>query len=547
MDKRSKLMAAAKLELAKRDRKAQYKEDFEAFAKDNIQIIHKEAGVGYVTFDMNDPQRHVHEKIEEQRKDTGKVRVIILKARQQGFSTYCAARTFWRITNEQNYKAALLAHDQPTTDALFRMTKQLYTRQPEENRQEVSNFNSRNLVFPEISCEYSIHTAGSPNAGRGTTPYILHASEVAFWGNKAEEILAGLFQGVPQSDGTEIILESTANGAIGEFFRLWQEAKAGRGSFIAIFIPWYMSSEYRAEAPDDFEITPEEEELVEAYGLDNDQLYWRRLKISDTGEEKFKQEYPATDEEAFLRSGSTVFDVSSIDYNDVSSPTTNEVYDPAPRCSFDHDPHGHLHTWAYPQDSGEYIVGADVGYGVGQDYSVAVVMTKDKEIVAVYRNNQIKPDEFGEMLYYLGQRYNNALIVCERNGPGNASNQVLEQKGYINIYYETAAAKNNDGPKSRAGFTTSMSSKPAIISGLGEVLRKKSVKIPMSTIIDELKNYIILESGRLEAAGKHHDDSVIATALCIEGLRTHGDQLSKKVNWRQWDQYTQANDDIKWF
>ena len=88
---------------------------------------------------MNDPQRYVHEQIEEQRKSTGKVRVIILKARQQGFSTYCAARTFWRITNETNYKAALLAHDQPTTDALFRMTKQLYAKQPEENRQEVSN------------------------------------------------------------------------------------------------------------------------------------------------------------------------------------------------------------------------------------------------------------------------------------------------------------------------------------------------------------------------------------------------------------------------
>ena len=79
-----------------------------------------------------------------------------------------------------------------------------------------------------------LYTAGSPEAGRGTTPTIAHCSEVAFWQHD-EKILAGLFQGISQADGTEVILESTANGAQGEFYRLWKGAEMGENEYLPIF------------------------------------------------------------------------------------------------------------------------------------------------------------------------------------------------------------------------------------------------------------------------------------------------------------------------
>ena len=134
---------------------------------------------------------------------------------------------------------------------------------------------------------YRLYTAGSPEAGRGTTPTILHASEVAFWQHD-EKILSGLFQGISQAAGTEVILESTANGAQGQFYRLWRGAVQGDNEYLPIFLPWYITPEYRRQAPENMILDTEEEELKEEHGVDNDQLYWRRLKIAEGGKLKFQ-------------------------------------------------------------------------------------------------------------------------------------------------------------------------------------------------------------------------------------------------------------------
>lgn len=90
----------AKLELlkekARREQRQRYMNDFEVFAKEQIRIITKNASQGFVPFEFNDAQKEINRKIEEQRSKTGKVRAIVLKARQQGISTYCAGRVFWK-------------------------------------------------------------------------------------------------------------------------------------------------------------------------------------------------------------------------------------------------------------------------------------------------------------------------------------------------------------------------------------------------------------------------------------------------------------------
>ena len=90
-----KRLALAK-EKKRRAKQASYKENFAGFAEDHIKIITKDATQGFVPFKFNRPQEIITAKIDDQYKKTGKVRAIVLKARQQGISTYCAARVFWK-------------------------------------------------------------------------------------------------------------------------------------------------------------------------------------------------------------------------------------------------------------------------------------------------------------------------------------------------------------------------------------------------------------------------------------------------------------------
>ena len=306
-------------EKEKRNKLSAYKEDFSSFAQEQIKIITKDAADGFVPFRLNECQLRITEALEKQREETGKVRAIILKARQQGISTYCAGRVFWKSYFTPYARSVVMAHDSATSDALFSMSKNLIKNMsgelvPGELRSNAKEIiiNSPAMADKDATASYRLYTAGSPEAGRGTTPTIAHLSEVAFW-NYDAKILAGLFQGISQAAGTEVILESTANGAQGEFYRLWKGAVAGDNEYIPIFLPWFITPEYRRAAPEGMATTVEEEALIEKYSLDLDQLYWRRLKIAEGGKLKFQQEYPATADEAFIVSGSNVFDVEKLD------------------------------------------------------------------------------------------------------------------------------------------------------------------------------------------------------------------------------------------
>ena len=293
-------------EVNRRKKLEQYETDFAAWASEQVKIITKDAGQGFVPFIFNECQQRINDRLSEQLKEHGKVRAIILKARQQGISTYCTARTAWKTYYTPNARSVVMAHDSATSDALFTMSKNLIANMEESFRPALLSSNAKEIKFAHNDAGYRLYTAGSPEAGRGTTPTIAHLSEVAFW-TFDEKILAGLFQGISQAAGTEVILESTANGAQGEFYRLYKQAEqgyeTGQSEYMPIFLPWFITSEYRREAPASFEPNEAEQDMMKKYDLDFDQLYWRRLKIAESGERKFMQEYPAEAEEAFLVSG----------------------------------------------------------------------------------------------------------------------------------------------------------------------------------------------------------------------------------------------------
>lgn len=528
-----------------------YENDFAAFAEEQIQIITKDASQGFVPFRLNEAQRYITEQLAKQLEETGKVRAIILKARQQGISTYCAGRVFWKSYYSPYSRSVILAHDSATSDALFSMSKNLIRNmsgnlKPEELRSNAKEIILKSPSFKDkdATASYRLYTAGSPEAGRGTTPTILHASEVAFWQHD-EKILAGLFQGISQAAGTEVILESTANGATGEFYRLWKGAVAGENEYLPIFLPWYLTSEYRRPAPEGMELTEEEEKLQANYDLDLDQLYWRRLKIAEGGELKFKQEYPAHADEAFLVSGSNVFDVDKLNQLIPEQPVKVSSWD-ANSKMFEEAREGKLQQWDYPDWDKPYIIAADVSLGVGQDYSTAVVMDQEYRVLALYRDNKIDPSTFGELLFYLSRYYNNAFLLVESNNMGIATLQKLEAMGHSNLYRQTKIANVSNEDGTRLGFRTTQATKPVIIGNLKKLIEDEGIWIPSNIMIQELKDYISTSTGKTEAAPGTHDDTVMALAMGCELLRTHSEKLSNnKVSWRQQVNQYEA-DDTNW-
>lgn len=529
-----RVLALAK-EKWRREKEIAYEDDYQIFAEEQIKIRPKDVTRGLVPFVFNEAQELIHEAIEEQRKKTGKVRAIILKARQQGISTYCTGRVFWKTKYMPLSRSVIMAHDGATSDALFQMSKDVHSNLNVMFQPEISKSNAKEIIFvdrkkDEAGVEYEekrgyrLYTAGSPEAGRGTTPTVAHLSEVAFW-QFDEKILAGMFQGIPNAPGTEVILESTANGISGEFYRLWKAAEKGLNEYIPIFIPWFLTTEYFMPAPEDWEMEEEEQEYMELYELNRDQMYWRKMKIGESGPIKFQQEYPATAEEAFVSSGSNVFDVPILMKYETSAPISRRRL--MEGCTY-FDPHGsgELAVFKEHRHDEKFVIGADVALGVGLDSSAAVVMDSEREIVARFVSNRVDPTRYGEILFYLGRMYNHSLLVVESNSIGIATLAKLKAMRYPNLYYQTNLQKLSDEETDRPGFKTSVSTKPAIIGNLKNAIKNREIRIPDEEIIKELKEYIVTDSGKMEAMQGCHDDLVMALAMTLEGYRTHQHRLT---------------------
>ena len=283
-----------------------FDEDFPFYARNLLKIRDKAGQI--VPLVLNYAQEQLHMRIERQKMTTGRVRMIICKARQQGFSTYVGGR-FYHHTTRSNGKATfILSHQADTTERLFQIVEKFHSNCPDAARMATDVANRRRMVFSGINSEYFVGTAGNEEVGRGGTVQYLHASEAAFYPD-SDGFSKGLLQSVPDLPGTEVIIESTANGFDPLFYRMAQDAINGKGDYELFFSPWFWQKEYRKELPEDFQLTLEESKIKELYELDDQQIYWRRNKIEGAfkGDVKsFMQEYPANVEEAFVSSGDSL-------------------------------------------------------------------------------------------------------------------------------------------------------------------------------------------------------------------------------------------------
>jgi len=291
------------MHLSERERaiRQRLKDDYPHYAPRCLRIRTKAGAIE--PFTLNDAQEYVHLRLELQKKQTGKVRALILKGRQQGISTYVGGRFYHRVSHHRGLRCFILTHEQEATNNLFGMVERYHEHCPSLVKPSTGAANAKELFFDKLESGYAVGTAGTKAVGRSQTIQLFHGSEAAFWPNAATHF-AGVVQAIPDLTGTEIILESTANGVGGEFHERWQQAEAGLGDYIAIFIPWFWEKAYSRDVPDDFKLDDDERDYQALYGLTAGQMAWRRAKLAELKDPLlFKQEYPATAAEAFQATG----------------------------------------------------------------------------------------------------------------------------------------------------------------------------------------------------------------------------------------------------
>ncbi len=286
-------------------------DDFAYYAEHCLRIRPKAGGL--VPLKLNAVQQAVHDRLEAQREETGRVRALVLKARQPGVSTYVEGRFFWKVTQAPGIASYILTHSQQATEGLFGMTQRFYDSLPAPLRPRTVAANAKELHFSApLDSSILVSTAGSKGAGRGGTIQLFHGSEVAHWVDAATH-MGGVLQAVPDLPDTEVILESTANGMGGLFYAMWKQAERGDSEYEAIFIPWFEHGEYETEPTEGWEAPADIRSYGEMFGLTPAQLHWAWRKNAELAQAcgansdeicwLFRQEYPATAADAFQLSG----------------------------------------------------------------------------------------------------------------------------------------------------------------------------------------------------------------------------------------------------
>lgn len=544
-----------------------------AFIEEYLRIKTKDANI--IPFKLNKPQLKLYNLLAKQFEEGRPQRVIILKARQMGFSTLAEAILFTRTALKENIRSGIITHKSDATTNLFNMSKLFLQKLPKQLAPSTLAFNAYELDFNNkqgtgLSSKIKCMTAGGDGIGRSDTFQNLHLSEVSSWPH-IKEIMDGLLQAVPNKPSTLIIIESTAKGY--DYFKeLWDKAVNGESDFAPLFCAWWELDEYRLACPSDFEITEEEQEIKRLYNLDDEQLCWRRWCIRNNcgGDiNTFKQEYPASPEEAFLATGDCIFDkdqiVKRIESLSQTLLTQKElrgefVYDREFRTTknsagevvavekfiknieFVKKENGFITIHTQPEvklDSQNrviaqrrYSIGGDTAE-LGDDYFTAKVVANDgQQTVATLRKQRIDEDLYAEQLYCLGKHYHDALIGIETNF-SYASTKELVDLGYPNLYMRERIDKTNRERSSVFGFNTNKSTKNIILSSLVRDMREDFENEADISTLREMLTFVRKENGSQEAQEGYHDDLVMAKAIANFISKQQGDSNWISIDYKE--------------
>ena len=481
-----------------------------------------------VPFRLNDAQRKLY-AVAKRQQDAGKpVRLIILKARQLGFSTLTEGLIFHACATRKNVNALIVAHREDATANLFRMSKLFYDELPAPVKPMLRASNAQELVFenpsklrserearPGLRSRIRCATAGGRGIGRSDTLQCVHLSEYAFWPDGADgkaSTLAGILQAVPSLPGTMVVIESTANG-FEDFKERWDAAVAGENDFETVFFAWFENPDYSMPVVPGTEWTPEERDLKAAYQLTDEQLQWRRWCIANNcggSLDMFRQEYPASPGEAFLHSGTGVFDNEQIVLRLERLPS------PAGRGEFTdgewtESETGAITLYELPEEGVPYVLGGDTA-GEGSDYFTAIVIDNVTGRIAAKLRQKYSEPEYVRQIFALGRFYNDALVAIETNF-STYPVMKLQEMEYPNQYSREREDTYTRQMRKSYGFRTDRQSRPRAIANLVEVFSSHPEWFTDRELLEEMLTFCYNEDHRPEALAGKHDDLVMGAAI----------------------------------
>ena len=407
---------------------------------------------------------------------------VVLKARQIGLSTLVAGYALWLMLFNSDQNVLVIATKQETAKNLVTKVRVMHTNLPVWLRGECTEDNKLSLALANGSQIKAI--ASSPDAGRSEALSLLILDEAAFIDSSAEIWTAAY--STLATGGSGIVL-STPNGMGNFFHKTWEAAISKENDFNPIFLDW--------------KVHPERDQA------------WRDEQTRGSDEMAARQEHDAD----FIASGNTVIHGDLIKfYRDTFEK------DPQYKRGFDMN----IWVWEDATPGKNYIVVADVARGDSQDKSAFHILDIDTcEQVCEYKG-AIGTKEFGAMLVAISIEYNDAFLVVENSTVGWSVLQEIIDRGYKNLFYMEEDWRYMDSslPKQKTtkrrqferkkvpGFTTSVRTRPLIISKLDEYMRENAVVIRSQRTFQEMEVFI-WKGIKAEAMHGYNDDLVMALAI----------------------------------
>lgn len=473
-----------------------------------------------VKFKMTPQQRYLAKKKQKYN--------IVLKSRQLGISTWCMLYSIYLALTRPNVTCLMMSDCSDSVSSNFSKLRAIYDYLPDYVKLKETANNRTQLAFENHS-KVICCICGAKDKARGSTIAFAHISEA---GLCDDENLTSQLVAIEQAlvPGGTMVIESTAKG-INKFHELWSKAVNEESNYLPFFFPWYKDKIMFADEYVEFSelwkarkghyLTEEELDETEQWLLERgatlQMLMWRRIKIMNTGEDAFKQEFPSTPEEAFLNSdGANIFDVKCI-YDRLINldKYTSILKIPNTISIVLKQNKRYLKIWKYPIVGERYYVGCDSAEGLGgeHDYSVIEVLDKDGFQCAEFRSNKIKPYAFAEILYEMARYYDNALICIERASAGiTIIEKLRDTYRYQNLMkYKSFDARGKTIRK--WGWETSQTSKPKMINAFVELFETGGICINSKELLNEMK--LFQSDGGKMSAVSGHDDCVMSMALAI--------------------------------
>jgi hypothetical protein len=518
------------------------------FASEFLHIITKEAKLELIKFWQ--PQVQARQAREADRLAGIPIRHLYLKSRQVGMSTDCEADTFTEVYCNDNISGLIIAHDKPRAQAMLDKAHTFHNYLPYAYRLQLARSTTSTLKYAETNSGLSIMTAANFEAQRGGTYQVAHVTEFTYFPD-ARGLITGLNIVVPRIPQSQILVEFTAQGAGTDAHQYWLEAEAGENGYKAIFFNWKddpMCWDYQARSELDwvewlekmFYDFPNLKGRQEEYGLTKEQISWYygQLKQQGGDELKCRQEFPCSASEAWLASGTPIFDINVLNlYYERVQP--GMVYDPLDgdgevkrvenncqkykEARLNREEQTYLEVWQPPLEGRRYVIGADCAAGYeGRDFSSAFVLDAESLNMCAEFHGRLQPHEFAMILGTLGRYYNTAVIAPEVDlGSGIATLNTLKQF-YYNIYRWRYLDDARNRPQNKQGWVTGPISREVMLANAKKNFLDRArdaghmhMFIRSEPLIRELQTFCLNGKGKAEATSGHYDDRVIAWAIAI--------------------------------